>query len=192
MGAFDTNLGFLLLGIFFNTFLYGLVSYQYAVYYSTKFNDATWIKLLVVVLFCLDTFHSASVIYMAWVYCVENFDNPLILLARSRTGFHNTDTIIKRLIRATLQTGLLTGVFSMLALVTFLRSPRTMLYGMFGILIGRIYTSTLMDTLLVRHTLRRKDKDSLNFNEYKYENDSNDIWNVGSTHFDQLRQLRRV
>ncbi|KAF9463009.1 hypothetical protein BDZ94DRAFT_1259866 [Collybia nuda] len=251
MGFFDTSLGALLIGIFFNTYLYGIVTYQYASYHNTKFNDPLWIRVLVFCLFLLDSFHSASVIYMAWVYSVENYVNPLALLnpvwpypftvvatsvtafltqaflgyrilrltksmlvyyavlflstatlvigvvcgvlvwrvkylsqvvavrpivttwlclevgvdstitgiltyvlSGSRTGFHNSDTVINRLIRASIQTGLFSGIFSILSLVFFLKSPMTHFFGTFGIPISRVYTNTLMDTLLARHELR--------------------------------------
>ncbi|KAI9463143.1 hypothetical protein HD554DRAFT_1415926 [Boletus coccyginus] len=66
-------IGTLLVGIFFNTYLYGLVTYQFAVYYQTP------IKYMVLFLFVLDTFHSASVIYLAWYYTVANYGNPAAL-----------------------------------------------------------------------------------------------------------------
>ncbi|KZV68181.1 hypothetical protein PENSPDRAFT_634699 [Peniophora sp. CONT] len=79
MGAYDLTLGTLLVGIWFNTYLYGIVSYQFAAYWRTPFNDAILIKAMVLFLFLLDTVHSASVLYMAWYYCVTNYDNPASL-----------------------------------------------------------------------------------------------------------------
>ncbi|KAF9463008.1 hypothetical protein BDZ94DRAFT_645408 [Collybia nuda] len=251
MGVFDKSLGVLLIGIFFNTYLYGVVTHQYALYRNTKFNDPRWIKMTVFSMFALDTFHSASVIYMAWVYYITNHANPqaihntawpypftviatsaaafltqcflgyrifrltkskiiycaivvlsvvaLIMgtvcgifvwqvtsratvthlqpliavwqcfevgvdavitgilsyvLSRSRTGFHRSDTIINRIIRAAIQTGLLCGIFSILSLIFFLTMPGTHFFGMLGIPIGRVYSNTLMDTLMSRHGLR--------------------------------------
>ncbi|GLB38282.1 putative expressed protein [Lyophyllum shimeji] len=80
IGLFDTSLGALLLGVFFNTYIFGLVSFQYAAYHNMKVHDPRWIRSLVFLMFCLDTFHSASVIYMAWGYSVENYNNPIALL----------------------------------------------------------------------------------------------------------------
>ncbi|RDB29913.1 hypothetical protein Hypma_014087 [Hypsizygus marmoreus] len=252
MGSgFEKTLGTLLVGIFLNTYLYGIVTYQFAAYYHTKFNDPLWIKATVLVLFVTDTFHSAAVIYMAWEYCVTNFTNPTIvgvalwpytftpigtaiaavvthnflgyriyrltrnkyiygiivffalfafalgvacgtkawiiktssellvlqplvtlwlavqtaidlviaglmarLLYRSRTGFRNTDTVIKRLIRGAIQTGCFAAIFVMGDLIAFLVSTDSNLYGMFAIPLGRIYTNTLMDTLIVRSGLK--------------------------------------
>ncbi|KAH0832958.1 hypothetical protein J3R83DRAFT_11934 [Lanmaoa asiatica] len=249
MGLYDTTIGTLLVGIFFNTYLYGLVTYQFAAYYRAKFDDRPAIKYMVLFLFILDTFHSASAIYMAWNYTVANYDNPaalamaewpytftpigtalaalvtqiylgiwrltgskilygvvivlaipsfilgmtcaikawiikvlselpritplviawlsmqvaadafitatlIIIFSRSRTGFRKTDTILNRLTRGAIQTGLFAGIFSMGDLITFIVLPNTNLYGMFAIPIGRIYTNTLLDTLLTRRLLK--------------------------------------
>ncbi|TCD68569.1 hypothetical protein EIP91_010494 [Steccherinum ochraceum] len=251
MPGYEKTLGTLMIGIVFNTFLYGLVMFQFATYYRTKFNDPVPIKLMVLFLFLIDNVHSIAVIYMLWEYCVTNFDNPSILLValwpytftpiataiaalvtqiflgyrvyrltkspilygivvglsfpacilgivcgtkawiiresaklivlnklvtawlglqvaadlfitgaltivllRSRTGFRKTDTVLYRLIRGAIQTGLFAGIFSLGDLATFLQYPDTNLYGMFAIPIGRIYTNTLLDTLLTRDELR--------------------------------------
>lgn len=251
MGEFDKTLGTLLIGIFFNTYLYGLVTYQFAAYCRSNFNDPLHVRAMVWSLFVLDTFHSGSVIYMAWSYTVTNYNNPaalavaewpytftpigtaaaalvtqlflgyriwrlsgsdilfatVILLAipsfalgmacgikawiiqvlselsqlnnlvtawlamqvsidifitvtltiiftRSKTGYHKTDTVLNRLIRGAIQTGLFAGIFSLGDLISFLVLPTTNLYGMFAIPIGRIYTNTLFDTLLTREELK--------------------------------------
>jgi hypothetical protein len=211
-----------------------------------------YVRYMVLFLFILDTFHSASVIYMAWYYTVTNYDNPaalavaewpytltpigtvltalvtqlllgfriwrltsskflysmvillaipsfilgmacsieawtvkflseiplriipvvigwltmqvvvdafititlVIVFSRSRTGFRKTDSVLKRLIRGAIQTGLFAGIFSMADLITFIVLPNTELYAMFTIPIGRIYTNTLLDTLLTRELLK--------------------------------------
>jgi len=252
MGLYDMTIGTLLVGIFINTFLYGFVTYQFAVYHRTKFDDRPAVKYMVLFLFVLDTFYSVLAIYMAWLYIVTNYDNPVglsevvlwpfaftpvctaltalvthiylgyriwrftnsnilhgavivlmtcsfilgastsgegftlttlsespritpvatawlsmevvvdsfitttlvIIFSRSRTGFRKTDTILNRLIRGSVQTGLFTVVFSTCDLITFLLYPNSNLYGVFSIPIGRIYTNTLLDTLLVRESLK--------------------------------------
>ncbi|CAA7261439.1 unnamed protein product [Cyclocybe aegerita] len=251
MSILEVTLGPMALGIFLNTYLYGIVTYQYSAYFNTKFKDPLWIKLTVLALFSLDTFHSASLIYMAWYYLVKSFGNflalmdpvwpypstifitvatallthvfliyrtvrltnrfvyiPLLLLsfgsfgtgmgcgvraylwvkreadmvminslmiswlslelavdvlisgtliwalARSRTGFQRSDTVINRLMRTSVQTGLFSGIFSMLALTFFLARPETQFFALFGLPIARLYTNTLMDTLLCREGLR--------------------------------------
>ncbi|KAI6127149.1 hypothetical protein F5141DRAFT_375719 [Pisolithus sp. B1] len=251
MGEYDKTLGTLIIGIFFNTYLYGLVTYQFSAYCSRGFDDPLHIKAMVWSLFTLDTFHSGAAIYMAWSYTVTNYDNPAalavaewpytftpigtaaaalvtqlflgyriwrlsgsnflyavvvalaipsfalgmacgikawmiqvlsklpqlnnlviawlafqvtidvfitvtltIIFLRSKTGYHKTDTVLNRLIRGAIQTGLFAVIFSLGDLVSFLALPTTNLYGMFAIPIGRIYTNTLFDTLLTRDKLK--------------------------------------
>lgn len=251
MSQFDKTLGTLLVGILFNTYLYGLVSYQFAAYVHRGFKDPPAVKCMVHFLFFLDTFHSISAIYMAWNYTVTNYDNPsalsvadwpytftpigtaaaalvtqvflgyriwrlsesatlyamvivmafpsfvlgvacgirawiikvlsdlprinnlviawlamqvmvdtfitvtlTIVLIRSKTGYRKTDSVVNRLVRGAIQTGLFAGIFSLGDLVSFLVLPNTNLYGMFAIPIGRIYTNTLLDTLLTRDELK--------------------------------------
>ncbi|KAI6165543.1 hypothetical protein EDD17DRAFT_1871353 [Pisolithus thermaeus] len=251
MGLYDETLGTLLVGIFFNTYLYGIVCYQFALYYQANFNDRLPVKWMVLFLFFLDTFHSIAAIYMAWVYMVTNYANPAalqyaawpypftpigtaaaafvthmflgdriyrlthnkvlfgiiiamalptfalgvacgvkawiihviadmphitklatawltmqvavdifitgtlsIVLARAKTGWSATDTVLRRLIRGAIQTGLFASIFSLGDLISFLALPTTNFYGMFAIPIGRIYSNTLLDTLLVREKLK--------------------------------------
>lgn len=245
------NLGPVLLGIFINTYLYGLVSYQYGAYFLTKFDDPLWIKSTVLSLFLLDTLHSAALVWMAWVYLIEGFNDfiglmtpvwpypftiavtaltafltqlflsyrvyrltkgklwyagitiaaagTLILgfvctvkawqvklstqligirpyisawlglemaldiiicgvllytLSQSRTGFARSDTIIRRLMRAAVQTGSFAGVFAVITLILFFTKADTQLYSLFGMPISRVYSNTLMDTILCRGELR--------------------------------------
>lgn len=65
----------------------------------------------------------------------------IVIFSHSRTGFRKTDTILNRLIRGAIQTGLFAGIFSIGDLITFIAVPSTNLYGMFAIPIGRIYTN---------------------------------------------------
>ncbi|KAH9486258.1 hypothetical protein JR316_0000322 [Psilocybe cubensis] len=262
MGAFDTTVGVLLLGILFNTYLYGLVTYQFLVYRNTKFNDALWIKSIVGILFVVDTIHSAVAVYAAWQTGVTNYANPAALgsvgwtipftavatsvaaiftqfflghrvllltknytivgiiglfsltgfifgvyagvrsgiidkvayfapltpyvicwlgfqtaadltittvltyvLARSRTGFRKTDTVVNRLIRGAIQTGLFASLFALADLFSFVLHRNTNLYAMFAYPIGRIYTNTLLDTLNSRAELKAASANAQNTSE---------------------------
>ncbi|SJL11355.1 uncharacterized protein ARMOST_14758 [Armillaria ostoyae] len=74
------------------------------------------------------------------------------VLYRSRTGFRTTDSVINQLIRGTIQTGVFSSIFAVALLDV--GSPTTNLYGMFAMPVGRIYTNTLMDTLISREKLK--------------------------------------
>ena len=76
----------------------------------------------------------------------------IIVFSRSRTGFRKTGTVLNRLIRGAIQTGLFAGIFSMGDLITFVVLPSTNLYGMFAIPIGRIYTNV---SVLIIHMVCR-------------------------------------
>ncbi|KAF9451650.1 hypothetical protein P691DRAFT_698895 [Macrolepiota fuliginosa MF-IS2] len=253
MGQWDEIVGVLLLGIMFNTYLYGLVTYQFITYYTSKYNDALWIRAIVGCLFFVDTAHSCVAIYAAWETCVTNYTNPayfatvswtipftacatsvaaflsqgflghrvLILtkskllagvigvfsflgfffgfyagiysgilhevakfgplgpfvtcwltfqtaadvmitvtliwtLKKARTGFRKTDTIINRLIRGAVQTGLFASIFALCDMFAFQFRRETYLYAMFAYPIGRIYTNTLLDTLNARNSLKQQ------------------------------------
>ncbi|KAK0445139.1 hypothetical protein EV421DRAFT_340919 [Armillaria borealis] len=75
-------------------------------------------------------------------------------LYRARTGYHRTDSVIYRLIRGAVQTGLFACIFAMGHLTAFLISPDTLVYAFFAGSTGRMYSITLMDTLHSRNQLR--------------------------------------
>ncbi|KAJ7822280.1 hypothetical protein B0H14DRAFT_2828982, partial [Mycena olivaceomarginata] len=233
MGKYDTDVG--------------LVANQYMNYVNHKFGDPAWIRAIVIILFVLDTTHSAVGIYAAWNLCVTNFNNPNILstvdwtipftgtamatsgvvtqvflihrkvifmlpflvfkltknkwlvvflatlsiggygcgwiasvkygiigevgklsrllplvigwlalffivdllitailifvLVHSKTGFRHTDTIINRVIRGAIQTGLFVSMFALGDLFSSIFAPRTSFYLMFAYPIGRVYTN---------------------------------------------------
>ncbi|KAK2464558.1 hypothetical protein APHAL10511_003416 [Amanita phalloides] len=251
MGEYDATAGTLLLGIILNTYLFGIVTYQFISYYSLNFNDTLWIKATVFILLIVDVAHSISLVYMAWLYLVSNFDNPsafllgswpycitpiltavttiltqhfmayriyqmtknrylyvgimafsladfiaasvsgaqacqipkqimlgaidcvvIIWLAgqaildfflacftsvglyRRRTDYYRTNRILNRCIRSAIQIGFFSTTFAIANLVAFLTWRQANLYGMFAFPIGRIYTNAIMDTLIVRASLR--------------------------------------
>ncbi|KAH8831084.1 hypothetical protein DL96DRAFT_807808 [Flagelloscypha sp. PMI_526] len=78
MGAFNLTVA-VLLGLSFNMYLYGFVSYQYVAYKTKKFNDPIWLRTLVAVLFVIDTAQTAVELYVVWEFAVENYTQPRIL-----------------------------------------------------------------------------------------------------------------
>lgn len=96
-------------------------------------------------------------------------------LWRSRTGFRKTDSLLYRVMRGAVQTGLFVTVFALGDMFSFHFNPETNLYAMFAFPIGRIYSNvrlllplefnltmtsgslciqTLLDTLLSRHDMK--------------------------------------
>ena len=84
-----------------------------------------------------------------YVYCFRSralFSNQhsvvlTFVLSRSRTGFQKTDSMINRLIRGAIQTGLFASIFALADLFSFVLHRETNLYAMFAFPIGRIYTN---------------------------------------------------
>ncbi|KAJ7240584.1 hypothetical protein C8J57DRAFT_1371531 [Mycena rebaudengoi] len=211
--------GVYLLGLLFNTFLYGFVLAQFLTYFNTKSNDPLWIRAVVWSLLLIDTIHSAVEVYAVWETGVENYGNLgslasvswaipftavatavaamitqlflvhrvmlltksrilvaaicassvvglvfgctaaslITALLRSRTGFRRTDTIINRLVRGAIETGLFASAFALADLFSFVFFRDTNLYAMFAFPIGRIYTNTLLHTLNARAELKNMD-----------------------------------
>ncbi|KAK2459960.1 hypothetical protein APHAL10511_008045, partial [Amanita phalloides] len=75
MGHFEQTSGIILISVIFNTYLFGLVSGQFITYYTSKIKDPIWIKAMVLGLVITDTVHSSSLIYMIWVYFIQDFGN---------------------------------------------------------------------------------------------------------------------
>ncbi|THH01308.1 hypothetical protein EW145_g6941 [Phellinidium pouzarii] len=76
------------------------------------------------------------------------------LLHSSRSGFKRTDTVINRLILYTVNTGLITGLCALAALVTGFALPNTSLYIFFLFVIPKLYLNCLLASLNSREHLR--------------------------------------
>ncbi|TFK35171.1 hypothetical protein BDQ12DRAFT_612199 [Crucibulum laeve] len=75
----DLTLGPLVIAVVLNSFLYGVCVLQFSTYWASDSKDNITIRSLVAWVFLLDTFHSCSLVYMLWVYVVDNFNNPNFL-----------------------------------------------------------------------------------------------------------------
>ncbi|KAH8836146.1 hypothetical protein DL96DRAFT_1703078 [Flagelloscypha sp. PMI_526] len=82
MGAFDLTVGTRFLAWFlgqFSVFLYAFVLNQYLTYKTTKFEDPIWLRVLVAILFIVDTSQTAVQFYTVWYFLVKNYANPSVL-----------------------------------------------------------------------------------------------------------------
>ncbi|KAK7034607.1 hypothetical protein VNI00_012239 [Paramarasmius palmivorus] len=71
-------------------------------------------------------------------------------LTRRKTGFKSTDDSINRIIRLTVQTGLVTAVFALLDVICFLTVPRTTINFIWDFALSKLYTNALLSTLNAR------------------------------------------
>ncbi|KAH8824027.1 hypothetical protein DL96DRAFT_1818725 [Flagelloscypha sp. PMI_526] len=86
MGAFDLTIGPELVASGLNLYLYGVVSFQYLAYKTTKFNDPIWVRAIVAILFVIDTSQTIAELYIVWFHAVENFTNPSVIIKRIWAG----------------------------------------------------------------------------------------------------------
>ncbi|KAH9840605.1 uncharacterized protein C8Q71DRAFT_415261 [Rhodofomes roseus] len=77
---FNSTLGAAFLGHFATAILYGITSLQAFTYFKQYFRDPPLLRLLVLVLWILDTLHAAMITYAMYFYMVINFADPLIVL----------------------------------------------------------------------------------------------------------------
>ncbi|CAK5263981.1 unnamed protein product [Mycena citricolor] len=74
-------------------------------------------------------------------------------LARRKTGFSGTDTVIDKIIRMTIQTGMITALFSILDVVSFMVLPHAAVNFIWDLALSKLYTNCLMSTLNSRASL---------------------------------------
>jgi len=79
-----------------------------------------------------------------------------VLLRGARTSLQRSNTMINLLIAFSVQTGMLTSLCAIAALVSIVASPNTLIYGCFYYLLGRLYCNSLLATLNVRDAIRER------------------------------------
>ncbi|KII89091.1 hypothetical protein PLICRDRAFT_124293 [Plicaturopsis crispa FD-325 SS-3] len=77
-----------------------------------------------------------------------------IMLQRSRTGFMRSDSMIRKLMMFTINTGMLTSMCASASLISILCSPKTFIYITFYFQLGRLYSNSLLATLNARKRIR--------------------------------------
>ncbi|KAF9252470.1 hypothetical protein L218DRAFT_813526, partial [Marasmius fiardii PR-910] len=71
-------------------------------------------------------------------------------LVRRRTGIKQTDHLINRILRLTVQTGLITTILALLDVICFLVSPHTTINFIWDLALSKVYTNALLSTLNAR------------------------------------------
>ncbi|KAL0958479.1 hypothetical protein HGRIS_000618 [Hohenbuehelia grisea] len=71
-------------------------------------------------------------------------------LYRRKTGFDDTDSAINKIIRLTVQTGMITAIFAIADVVFFMISPRTTLNFIWDLALCKLYSNALVSTLNAR------------------------------------------
>ncbi|GLB38356.1 hypothetical protein LshimejAT787_0502210 [Lyophyllum shimeji] len=118
-------------------------------------------------------FQKFKVVVIIWLVSASFADmiitsSLVIYLRRHRTGFKRTDTHIDRIIRLTVQTGLITAVWAFVDLMVYLLNP-TGLHLIFNFPLSKLYTNSLMSSLNARTFWQYDgDDDALVFNSNRH------------------------
>ncbi|TCD70890.1 hypothetical protein EIP91_001198 [Steccherinum ochraceum] len=96
-------------------------------------------------------FQSFKAIVIVWLTCSAVADTAITIalvwhLRRHKTGFSPTDDAVNRIIRLTVQTGLVTALCAIVDLILFLASPSG-LHLIFNLPLSKLYTNSLMSSL---------------------------------------------
>ncbi|KXN84312.1 Tryptophan 2-halogenase [Leucoagaricus sp. SymC.cos] len=209
--------GPMLVGVFLNTILYGVLTVQSFIYYQTYKNDKAWIRYLVLYLFFVETLNTGFDIALIYEPLVLRFGTmeavtniPVMLMSvgaysaaigtsvtgsltypslqrmspaiitwlvssamadviitaslvyhlvysnchlqqyRRKTGVRATDDIINRIMRLTIQTGMITALFAALDVISFLALPNTSMNFLWDFPLSKLYTNSLLSTLNAR------------------------------------------
>jgi hypothetical protein len=73
-----------------------------------------------------------------------------VSLSRRKTGFSSTDDTINKIIRLTVQTGLVTAIFAILDVVCFLVLPHAAINFVWDFALSKLYSNALLSTLNAR------------------------------------------
>ncbi|KAJ7463842.1 hypothetical protein B0H11DRAFT_2192837 [Mycena galericulata] len=77
-------------------------------------------------------------------------------LKGKKTGMASTDTVVDRIIRMTIQTGVVTAFFNVMDVVSFLTIKNATFNFMFNIPLSKLYSNCLMSTLNARTDFNKK------------------------------------
>ncbi|KAJ7684378.1 hypothetical protein DFH06DRAFT_5522 [Mycena polygramma] len=241
----ELSFGPMLIGVFFNLILYGVLIGQVLTYYQTYRKDASWMKFFVFSLFtiatantgfdmaflyeplivqfgekpnlfptffvteplCIVLVSTPIQLFFAWrigsltksywipafiavlalasctggvwtavmIRIVKTFANKpklhnsallwflsscvadilitvslVLTLMRRKTGFSGTDSVIDKIIRMTIQTGMLTALFAVLDVICFMVFPHFAVNFVWDLCLAKLYINCLMSTLNAR------------------------------------------
>jgi hypothetical protein len=83
------------------------------------------------------------------------------LLYRSKTGFRNTDSLIKGLLLYTVNTGMIVAIDAALGLILYIVMPDNFIFLGFYLLLSKLYVNAYLATLNARETFRDQEDELL-------------------------------
>ncbi|KAI0692569.1 hypothetical protein BC835DRAFT_1277494 [Cytidiella melzeri] len=105
-------------------------------------------------------FRRFQVVVIVWLTCSAVADTAITLslvwhLQKHKTGLIGTDDVVNKIIRLTVQTGMITAVCAIIDLVLFLITPSG-LHLIFNLPLSKLYTNTLMSSLNSRVSRKKR------------------------------------
>jgi len=85
-------------------------------------------------------------------------------LSKHRTGFQQTDLLIDRIIRTTIQTGLITAIVATLDLFLYTLNPGSGMHLVFNFTLCKLYSNSLMSTLNSRGLWMKSSRNEIDSN----------------------------
>ncbi|KAJ7495165.1 hypothetical protein FB451DRAFT_1550725 [Mycena latifolia] len=77
----------------------------------------------------------------------------VLTLTKKKTGFAATDSVLDKIIRTTIQTGMITAIFSILDVACFMALPHYAVNFVWDLALSKLYSNCLMSTLNARQKL---------------------------------------
>ncbi|KAA1469912.1 hypothetical protein DENSPDRAFT_650841 [Dentipellis sp. KUC8613] len=101
-------------------------------------------------------FEIPVIVWLATSALVDSTISAILVwyLRHHKTGFSGSDDVLNRIIRITVQTGLVTSVWAIVDLGLFLGSPSGF-HLAFNFPLAKLYSNSLLSSLNARHTCRR-------------------------------------
>lgn len=84
----------------------------------------------------------------------------VLTLSKKKTGFAGTDSVVDKIIRMTIQTGMVTALFSILDVVTFMALPHIAVNFVWDLALSKLYSNCLLSTLNARQKLNSASRSS--------------------------------
>jgi len=124
---------------------FGVVLAYTSLSFSLKLRAFTDVERIRSILMAINVLAAAGDILIAVILCC--------LLHRMRTDFQKSNTLINRLIVFTVNTGVITSMFAMASLISYLAARDSFWFIAFFFCTGRVYTNSLLATLNAREFL---------------------------------------
>jgi hypothetical protein len=149
------------------------ISFLIALFSLVAFAGGVWVTVNVIVLKTFDKKDTFQFNLPGVMWFIASAVTDILItftlvftLSRRKTGHSRTTNAVNRIIRLTIQTGLVTMVFALLDLLLFTLNSKTAISFVFDFSVSKLYTNALLSTLNARagwSNLNNVDEDNVLF-----------------------------